>query len=196
MSQYDPLRPIPAASVAPAIPVLSYAGPTVPQRPAFNARRRWTWGGDHLFRVYLTSQRVYFVRIGGGKTSQTVAVTQFGLLGGLIAWYVSKNRKKKETQRVLQNEDKPIDQLMSEHKRNHAFDTSDLADVAVEMGSIWNGAQTRLTFRAPGEKRAVTYTLETTEDIESAVARLPQLFPNARIGVVYNEEKKRFVRKK
>src|SRR4051794_5405324 len=99
MSRHNSPPPIPAIPVAPvaAIPVLGYAGPTVPQRPAFNARRHWTWGGDHLFRVYLTPARVHFVRIGGGKTSETVALTQFGLLGGLIAWYVSKNRKKKET---------------------------------------------------------------------------------------------------
>jgi hypothetical protein len=187
---------VPAIPVAAPAPVLGYAGPTVPQRPAFNARRTWTWKGDHLFRVYLTGNRVYFVRIGGGKTHETVALTQFGLLGGLVAWYLSKQRKKKEARTVLRNEEKPIDQLMAEHKLNHAYAASDLADVAVDAGGVWTGRRVTWTFRVPGEKRPVSCVLEKPEDVESAVNRLPHLFPAMRIGVVYDEKRHRWVKRK
>jgi hypothetical protein len=188
--QPNPSQPIPA------IPVLNYAGPTVPQRPAFNARRTWTWKGEHLFRIYLTPARVYFIRIGGARTHETVAMTQFGLLGGLIAWWAAKHRKKQEQKKVLQNEEKPIEQLMTEHKRNHAIDTSDFSHIAVETGGFWSGGGIKWTFNVPGEKKRVTLTLDKPEDVEAAVLRLPQLFNDMRVGVEFNERKKKFVKKR
>src|SRR5258706_11547724 len=72
------------------VPVLSYAGPIVPQRPAFNARRAWTWKGEHLFRDYLTPAQAWFIRIAGAQSH--AYAYQGGLLGGLIAMWANKRR--------------------------------------------------------------------------------------------------------
>lgn len=190
-----PLQPNSTQPI-PAIPVLNYAGPTVPQRPAFNARRHWTWKGEHLFRVYLSRDRIYFIRIGGARTQEAVVMAQFGLLGGLIAWWAAKSRKKKEAKKVLQNEEKPIEMLMSEHKRNHSTATLDFKDVTIESGGFWGAGIVKWTFNVPGEKKRVVMSFDKPEDIEAAVARLPELFPAMRVGVEYDERKKKFVKKR
>ena len=49
---------------------------------------------------------------------------------------------------------------------------------------------------AAGEKKRVRCRLDKTEDVEAAVGRLPGLFPGVTVGVVYDEKKKRFLRKR
>src|SRR3982751_308671 len=84
------------------IPVLGYPGGGGPlggdagQVPAFNARRRFTWSGEHLFRVYLTPEFVYFIRIGGARNQEQVMYLQFGLIGWLVGHFMAKSRRKKE----------------------------------------------------------------------------------------------------
>ena len=78
------------------IPVLGYSGGgygagDTGQRPAFNARRRWMWSGEHLFRIYLTPEFVYFIRIGGARNQEQVMYLQFGLIGALIGHFMAKS---------------------------------------------------------------------------------------------------------
>ena len=183
MSQFQPSPP----------PLLNYAGPTVLQRPAFNARRAWAWKGEHLFRVYLTPQDAYFIRIGGAKNN-AVAV-HFGLIGGLIALWAQKNAiKKNAAKKALQNEDKPLDQLLAEHKRNHIIQLADISDSAIEKGGFWNGSTIRWTFQQAGEKKRVSCILEQTEDVDAAIQCLSEVFPALRVQVEYDEKKKKYVR--
>jgi hypothetical protein len=172
------------------VPVLNYAGITIPQRPAFNARRAWAWKGDHLFRVYLTQTHLFLVRIGGARNN--AVAHQGGLLGMLIAHFMNKAAKKKELKRVLENENKPLEQLMGEHKRNHVIAVADVSDPAIEKGGFWSAGQTKLTFNLTGEKKRVQCVLETVDDVHDALRTLPGLMPNLRVGVVFNEKKKRF----
>src|SRR5213080_4665071 len=67
---------------------------------AFNARTTTTWKGDMLFRIYPKDGRLYFIKVGGAKMQTTVMFAQFGLLGGLIGYFVAK-RRKKQTQEKL-----------------------------------------------------------------------------------------------
>jgi hypothetical protein len=176
------------------VPVLSYQGPVVPQRPAFNARRAWAWKGDHLFRVYLTPEQAWFIRIAGGQAN---AMTyQGGLLGALIAWWVNKRRKAKAARRVQENEDKPLEEMLAEHKRNHVIALADLGDPAIEAGGFWSGGGTAWTFKLPTVKRRVRCPLETTEDVEAAIRCLQPILPGLRVGVEFNERKKKFVKRK
>jgi hypothetical protein len=183
MSQISPVA---------AVPVLNYAGPTVPQRAAFNARRSWAWKGEHLFRVYITPRHLYFIRIGGARAQQQAIAYQGGLLGALIAHFAAKAAKKKQQKRVLENEDKPLDELMAGHKRNHTVAIGDISDAAIEAGGFWSGGTVRLTFNQIGEKKRVTCTFDTAEDTEAALRCLGAVMPGLRVGVVYNERKRRY----
>jgi hypothetical protein len=173
-----------------SVPVLNYAGITIPQRPAFNARRAWAWKGDHLFRVYLTQTHLFLIRIGGARNN--AVAHQGGLLGMLIAHYMNKAAKKKEQKRVLENENKPLEQMMAEHKRNHVIAVADISDPAIEKGGFWSAGQTKLTFNLSSEKKRVQCVLESVDDVRDALRTLPGLLPHLRVAVQFNEKKKRF----
>jgi hypothetical protein len=175
-----------------AVPVLNYAGPVVPQRPAFNARRSWAWKGDHLFRVYLSTTHLYFVRIGGARNQ--AAALHGGLLGALIGMWLNSMAKKKEAKRVMEFEDKSMDELLASHKRNHLIAVADMSDVAIESAGFWGGNKVRLAFRQNGEKKPVRCVLEATSDVDAAIAQLPQLFPGLRVSVMRKEGKDKYVK--
>ena len=184
-----------SANLAPSAPsVLSYAGPTVPARPAFNARRVWTWKGDHLFRIYVTPQHLWFVRIGGGKNSQRAATAQFGLLGALIGHFLQKQAKKKESRNVAINEDKPLPDLIAGHKLNHVLEAAEITDPGIEPRTIFTACAARLSFNAAKEKKRVICYLESVDDVSSAIQTLTPLFPSLRVGVQFNEKKKKYVK--
>ncbi len=181
-------QPQSVSGVAP----LNYAGVVVPQRPAFNARRSWTWKGDHLFRVYVTPGRLWFVRIGGSRQTNAAVGAQFGLIGALVTYFVNKHNRSKEAQRVRENEDKGIDELMASHKRNHMLETSQISNAAIEPGGFFSGQLCRLTFNHAGEKKRVTCRFETADDVTAAISTLTPMLPGLRVGVEYNEKKKRY----
>src|SRR5881397_1277734 len=72
---------------------------------AFNARRKTGRegtifaGGDYLFRIFPTPQRVFFIKIDTG-TNQSLAIT-FGLLGVLIQRLFLKKKEEARTQERL-----------------------------------------------------------------------------------------------
>jgi hypothetical protein len=176
----------------PAVPVLNYAGPVVPSRPAFNARRAWAWKGDHLFRVYLSTTHLYFVRIGGARNQG--AALHGGLLGALIGMWLNSMAKKKEAKRVLEFEDKSMDELLAGHKRNHVIPVADVSDLAIESTGFWGGNRVRLAFRQVGEKKPVRCVLEGTSDVDAAIQQLPMLFPGLRISVQRKPGKDKYVK--
>ena len=185
MSQLPPI---------PAVPVLSYAGPTVLERPAFNARRGWAWKGEHLFRVYLTPDKAWFIRIGSARQGAAAVGYQGGLLGMLIAWYLSKRAKKKAAKKALDNENRSLEELLPEHKRNHVIALADISDPAIEQAGFWGGSLTRWTFNCAGEKKRVNCALNETVDVDAAIQCLTAVLPTLRVAVEYNEKKKRYVK--
>jgi hypothetical protein len=184
------------------IPVLGYAGGggtaggEAGAVPAFNAFRRWTWSGEHLFRVYLTPEFVYFIRIGGARNQEQALYFQFGLIGWIVGHFMAKSRRKKEEARVYQMEGKFLEKLLSEHKKNFVFPTGDITDVALESGGWSSGGLVKLSFNVKGEKKRLTMILDKVEDVHIAIRRLPQWFPGARVGIEFNEKKKKYVKAK
>jgi hypothetical protein len=174
-------------------PILNYAGPRVPSRPAFNLRRALGWKGDHLFRVYVLPEKLCCVRIGGSRSSQAAVGAQFGLVGALVIYFLRKNAMKKETERVFQNEHRPIGELMAGHKLNHEIPIASISDVAIEPPRMLT-SNTRLTFNLAGEKKRMTALFDKADDVTDAIRLLTPVFPAMRIMVQFNEKKQRYVK--
>jgi hypothetical protein len=178
------------------IPVLGYAGGgagtggLAGQRPAFNARRRWMWTGEHLFRVYLAPEFVYFIRIGGAKNSDQLL---FGVLLGSI---LAKERREKEVERALANDTVHLEALLQRHNKSHVFATRDISDVVIEKAGWGSGVPAKWSFRVKGENKRIQMTFDRIEDVHIAVRRLPQMFPGTRVGIEFNERKKKYVKLK
>src|SRR3954463_4198495 len=151
------------------IPVLGYAGgPAIPrpqagQRPAFNARRRFMWSGEHLFRIYLTPEFIYFIRIGGARNQEQL------MFGVLIGYVLAKGRREKEVARAEMNDGKYLEVLLQEHKRNHVFPTTDISDVVIEKAGWGSGNPAKFSFKAKGEKKRITMMFDRIEDVHIAI---------------------------
>ena len=183
-------------SPIPAVPVLNYAGPIVLQRPAFNVRRSWMWKGEHLFRVYLTPTQAWFIRIGGAKNNAAAIGYQGGLIGMLIAAWMNKRAKKKSDKKAVENEDKPLEQLITEHKRNHVINLVDVSISAIESAGYWSAGIIRWSFDLAGEQKRVKCALDQTVDVDAALQCLATVFPDLRVAVEYNERKKKYLKVK
>ena len=145
-----------------------------------------------MFRVYLTPEQIYFIRIGGARNQETAVAVQFGLVGALVAWSLSKSRKSKQHKKVLENETKTLDALLEEHKRNHVIPISAISEMAIEPMGRWAYPLAKWTFKVAGEKKAVTCVFDKTEDVQAALERLPSMFPGLKVKVEFDEGKKKF----
>src|SRR4051812_14605127 len=124
-----------------------------PPVPAFVVVRVFR-GTAHTFQVYFESQRLVFIRLGMGPGIDYVVGAQGGLIGGLLMWWVSSARKKRQQRREEENRAKSIDEVLGEHKLNHAIPLSDLTDVSLEPGGWALKKGTVLwCFRLPGQKK-------------------------------------------
>jgi hypothetical protein len=157
--------------------VLNYRGSAgLDDMNAFNARTHVGLKGDMLFRIYLTDQQLYFIKVGGSNTQGQMIAIQFGLLGALSAYYLNKRNKKKTQQKLNSVAGVSPEQLLAQDKVNTVAPLDAFSELALNAGSFWNSARYGTwTFRdAKGKKRV--YRFDDGDNFEAAAQRLGVTF--------------------
>ena len=164
--------------------------------PAFLVARAIR-GSAHVFQVYIEPRRICFIRIGAGPGAEHAMAAHGGLIGALIMLAFSSARKKKEQRRIEENQTKTIDQMLTDHKVNHAIWISDMTDVSLEPGG-WTMAKGTVNwrFQVPGEKKRALCIFRKVEDIAAAMEVLPRVFRDVRVEVQLNERSGKYLKKK
>src|SRR6185369_13287737 len=91
---------------------------------AFNARSTVGLKGDLLFRIYFQEGKAYFIKVGGSKQNQQMMAVQFGLLGGLIGYFMHKRQQRKTQEKLSAVAGLMPHQLLGTEKVNHVIDVS------------------------------------------------------------------------
>jgi hypothetical protein len=166
--------------------------------PAFNARAVFTWKSDRQYRVYVLGEQLFFVRTGGQQIGQLVA-HQFGLIGALI-WQLTKKRRERKVAAAQQALDAmhPA-QLVTQHKHSFEVHVGQLTNQSLEAPSSWQKRgpyAARWQFTAEGRGR-MQLELVANEDVEAFLRLVaPAAGEALRVGVVWNEAKKKYVKRK
>jgi hypothetical protein len=178
---------------------------TLDETSAFNARRKTGSegtvfaGGDFLFRVFPTPQRVFFIKIDTG-TNQTLAVT-LGLTGLLIQkLFLKKGETARANDRLASYAGKRPALLMSESKDNYILRREEILQPTLEPPSFWKSAKFgRWTFRDARSKRPKKriFVFEDVENFQAASAYLSAAFGNDLVvRARYDPERNKIVKVK
>ena len=151
--------------------------------PAFIVARAMR-GGVHTFAVYLEPDRIGFIRLGTGPGIDYAVAAQGGLIGWLLGRWISAARKKRQRLRAEENRSKTLDEMLAQHRVNHAIPVADISDVSLEPGG-WTlkKGSVNWRFQWPGEKKRTLCTLRDVSDTTAAINLLPRIFPDMRIEV-------------
>jgi hypothetical protein len=154
-------------------------------------------GSAHSFQVYLQPDCVVFVRLGLGPGLEYAVGATGGLLGGLVAWWASSARQKRQKLREQENRSKALDQMLAEHKLNEAIPLSDFSEVRLDPGG-WTRKKGSVLwrFRLPGRRRSELCQFRDLEDIHAGVQALPRAFPGIRIGVAFDPRSGKYLTRK
>jgi hypothetical protein len=153
--------------------VLNYGGNAgVEDMAAFNARLHWTWSGDHLFRVYPTDGKLYFIRVGGSRHQNAAVGAQFGLLGALIVYFTNKHKAKKTQQLLNTIAGTHPAGLMSSHKHNFVLDGADVRSATVTPGGFWHGTSLGRMRVVDSAGKKYRLTFDDADNLRAAVEQL------------------------
>jgi hypothetical protein len=144
----------------------------------FNARMLHTWTPDRLYRVYLTRDELFFIRIGGQGGMNEAAAAQFGLLGVLLSNTVVKRSKRKLEAIIAEVDANPPSLQLSKHKHNFRVLRSEVDQTKLEPPSTFAShghhfGRWRITFRG---KKPITLQFEEFNDMQTALQTLPKFF--------------------
>jgi hypothetical protein len=165
-------------------------------KPAFLVARAIR-GTAHTFHVYFEPRRIVFIRVGLGPGVDYVFAAQGGLIGGLLMWWVSSNRKKRQQRRIEENQTRSLDEMLTDHRINHAIAMNDISDVSLEpVGWMLAKGTVNWRFQLRGEKKHALCTFRRIEDIQAAIDLLPTFFPETRIEVQLDGKSGKYLRTK
>lgn len=179
-----------------SVQTLNYAANAgVEDMRAFNARSSKFMQGESLFRIYAVDDTLYFIRVGGGKSTQRAVGVQFGLLGALVMYFVQKRvqRKTQETLNSIAGNDPRT--LLANHKYNYTLPVADIATATIVPPSWLVGTVGRLTIvTTNGKKRH--HVFDDVENMQAAVEQLPGILgPKLDVQAEWNDAKKKFRKK-
>jgi len=163
---------------------------------AFNARATFTWSGDRMYRVYLTNDALYFIRIGGQGGMDVAVAAGFGALGGAALSLMRKRGQTKEEERRAAIDAQGPQALLDAHKHNFRLFPSDVRESSIEPAAApgWHGPHSGRWLVTTGEQK-LSLQFETPEDMVVALAHLPRLLGDRlRVNVAWSEKKGRFER--
>lgn len=159
---------------------------------------------DRLYRVFVTPERLYFLRLGPGDPNQAVT-SQFGLVGGLIGAALQKRARRRREEATARAGEKTLDERLAEHKQNFAAAPSGFVEARIDpwtFGSAaWWGMKGktvhaglwRFTLAAAG---SMTCLFPKVTDMQAAVAELPKVLGGILVlNVTWDEQAGRFRKK-
>jgi hypothetical protein len=166
---------------------------------AFNARAVYAFKSDCLYRIHLTVNDAYFLRLGGQNWAAGHAIGhQFGLLGILLVMFLQQRSERKQAEKAKLWEDCSFEELLENHRNNFRAAPEDFLEAAIEPASFWQGHGAHVGRWAIQlkEQGKMVLQFENLEDMQKAMRVLPAwLGPTLRVNVVWNESKKRFDKK-
>lgn len=99
---------------------------------AFNTRAVYTWKPDRLYRVYISSGQLYFIRIGGqGYALAQALELQLGPFGQMLGRSVQRRSDEKLRKRVEETDRIPPEIRVREHAHNLRVGVEQIADSAI-----------------------------------------------------------------
>ncbi len=149
---------------------------------AFNARAVFTWKADRLYRVYLSGNELFFIRIGGQGGWREAALggmhgQPLGFLLLPVVWLLDRWAQKKREARVARSDAPPPQLQVREHPHNFRLAASEIVAASIEPAA-------RLQLHGPhvGRGRLVTagrrtlnLQFETLADMQWAQAILSRV---------------------
>lgn len=169
------------------IPLNYRAGGTAPvsgdDTAAFNARRKTGnegtifAGGDFLYRIYPSADRVFFIKIDSG-TSQGLQVT-FGLLGLLIHnLFIKKKANAQAQERMASYAGQRPALLLGQDKANYVLQRDEITSPTIDPPSFWTGGKNGKFWFKDAKKKKRTFHFEDVENFQQAVQTLTAAFGN------------------
>lgn len=169
---------------------------------AFNVRALFMWKSDRLYRVHLSGDELFFIRIGGQGGWLEGALGgmhghPLGLLFLPIIWLLDQWAEKKRQARMARSDARPPQLQVREHQHNFRLSPSDVVAASLEPPARlqWHGfhvGRWRLT-TAGGQK--FYFQFETVADMLWAQVVLSRVLANRlQISVRWDPRRCRFVR--
>ena len=166
----------------------------------FNARYISTFMPDRLYRVYLTDDQIFFIRIGGQAVLPPGSAGAFGLLGlleALILIPATKRAEQKLQSRIEEFDRSPPSLLLPKHKHNFSAIVSDFTETSLETPSALSAHGThfgRWIFTLRG-KKPMTVQFEKLEEMHAAFKSLPGVLGSRlTVNVEWDKGRQRFVK--
>ncbi len=154
---------------------------------------------DIMYRIYIRGSDLYFINLGGVSPVTRAVTAQFGILGVLVDLALKKLAQRK-TQTMLQAvEGQDPESLVRQNASSFKIYAPEIKDAAVEPASIWamHGKQAgRWNFEMRDGKKH-RFEFVDVETMKSALELLSKsLFATLRVNVEWNDQKKKFEKKK
>ena len=166
-----------------------------PSLPAFSVRAAPDFVGmdDILFRVFVTPNQLFFIKIGGGK-SQGVWFAAFGLIGGLIAAALAKKEAARAKERLAGLEGIHPRELIAKDNANHSINLNSVPTATIGPPKMLDDAKAHFSYVAHNGKLR-KFTFENHGDVTIALEELSAVMgERLSVGVAWNEKKKKYVK--
>ncbi|MCK6558841.1 hypothetical protein HUU39_01600 [candidate division KSB1 bacterium] len=169
---------------------------------AFNARAVFTWRSDRLYRVHLSGNELFFIRLGGQGGWREGALggmhgQPLGLLLLPVVWLLDRWAQKKREAKMARSDARPPQLQVREHIHNFRLAASDVVAASLEPP-----ARLQLHGYHVGRWRLVTaggqkfnFQFETLADMQWAQAILSRVLADRlQISVRWDPRRGRSVR--
>jgi hypothetical protein len=166
---------------------------------AFNVRATYAWKPDRLYRVYVRSGQLYFIRIGGQNWALAQALEmQLGPLGDALGRSVRNRSDEKMRKRIEEADRIPPEIRVRDHAHNLRIGVEDILECEIiEPGRLASHGQRygrwNIGLRA-GKRMKLQF--EVLEDMQCALDLLPaQLGDRLSVRVHWDDLLGRFVKR-
>jgi hypothetical protein len=172
-------------------------GSTLRADRKFTVRAVSTFTPDRLYRVYVCSDRLAFVKIAGQAGVAEGVAAQFGLAGALFLRWWKKRASRKLQQRLAEEDLQDIELLLSKDPKNFAVPLGQVRSASIDPPALlgahgrhcgsWKMEETN------GKKHS--FQFEEVSEMREALAVLPAILgPSLTVNARWDEKKARYTK--
>lgn len=146
---------------------------------AFNARQIFAFRPDRLYRVYVSTEGLTFIRIGGQSTGLGYVLETQLPFGGVLARWMRERERRRLDKVSLESDAFSPEFLLTQHAHNFVLWPGDVETTSIRAPRLIAGyavAYWELRLR-DGTRRRLQF--EWPQDLEAAVELLPPVFRDA-----------------